>query len=130
MTPRHAVRLQWNSAAIRKHCGKSRRRLYICPAQDMTDGRPVTNEEKIAILTRTKGSTSHTDKGGLPKEVELAIGASVMVTLNINTDLDVANGVHGVIEGIVLDERERQSATTETKTIQLQNILRDMFLSN
>ena len=32
------------------------------------------------------------------KEVELAIGAPVMVTLNIHTELDVANGVHSVIE--------------------------------
>ena len=29
--------------------------------------------------------------GGLMKEVELAIGALVMVTLNILTELDVAN---------------------------------------
>ena len=37
----------------------------------------------------------------------MAIGASVMVTLNIHMDLDVANGVHGMIQGIILDERER-----------------------
>ena len=119
VTPRHGVRLQWNSAAIRKHCRKDSRRLYICPAQDMIDGRPVTNEEKIAILTRTKGSNSQMDRGGLAKETELAIGASVMVTLNIHTDLDVANGVRGVIEGIVLDERERQTESADTHTIHL-----------
>ena len=38
--------------------------------------------------------------------IVLAIGAPVMVTLNILMDLDVANGVRGHIEGIVLDERE------------------------
>ena len=41
------------------------------------------------------------------KEVELAIGVPVMVTMNIHTDMDLANGVKGVIEGIVLDECER-----------------------
>ena len=53
------------------------------------------------------------------KDIELAIGAEVMVTLNILTDMDVANGVRGVIEGIVLDERERVMTVTETNSIQL-----------
>ena len=120
VTPRHAVRSQWNSAAIRKYCGKNNRRLYVCPARDTIEGRTVTNEEKVAILTRTKGSSSQQDRGGLAKEIEIAIGASVMVTLNIHTDLDVANGVRGTIEGIILDERERTNATTESHTIHLQ----------
>ena len=47
------------------------------------------------------------------KEVELAIGAPVMVTLNIHMELDVANGVRGVIEGIVLDECEHQIGPNE-----------------
>ena len=120
VTPRHAVRLQWNSAAIRKYCSQSHHRLYICPAQDVIDGRPVTNEEKIAILTRTKGSRSQTDQGGLMKETEIVIDAEVMVTLNIHTELDVANGVRKVVEGIVLDEQERQIGATEGHSIRLQ----------
>ena len=59
----------------------------------MIEGRTVTNEEKIAILTRTKGSSSQQDCGGLAKDIEITIGASMMVTLNIHTDLDVMNGV-------------------------------------
>jgi ATP-dependent exoDNAse (exonuclease V) alpha subunit len=54
------------------------------------------------------------DRAGLMKDVELALGAPVMVTLNIHTDLDITNGVHGVIEGIVLDEREHQIGLNET----------------
>jgi hypothetical protein len=120
ITPRHAVRTQWNSAAIKKHCAKTHHRLYISPAEDTIGGRPVTNDEKIAIMTRPKGSKTYLDRGGLTKETELAIGAHVMVTLNILTDLDVANGVRGVIEGIVLDERERIMTTTNTHSIRLQ----------
>lgn len=120
VTPRHAVRLQWNSAAIRKYCSQSHHRLYVCPAQDTIDGHCVTNEDKIAILTRTKGSHSQTERGGLMKETEIAIGAEVMVTLNIHTDLDVANGVRGVVEGIVLDERERQTGASEGHFLRLQ----------
>ena len=119
VTPRHAVRNQWNSAAIKKHCKKTRRRLYICPAEDTIGGRTVTNDEKIAIMTRSKGSQSHLERGGLMKDIELAIGAQVMVTLNILTDLDVANGVRGVIEGIVLDERERLMTVKDTNSIHL-----------
>ena len=113
VTPRHAVRMQWNSAAVKKHCKETHHRLYLCPAEDMVDGRPVTNDEKIAIATRTKGSKSTMERAGLMKDVELAIGAPVMVTLNIHTELDVTNGVRGVIEGIVLDERERQIGPNE-----------------
>jgi hypothetical protein len=115
----HAVRHQWNSAAVKKHCFETRSRLYVSPAEDIIGGRPVTNEEKIAILTRTKGSKSHTDRAGLMKDVELAIGAPVMVTMNILTDLNVANGVRGHIEGIVLDERERFISRDESHSISL-----------
>ena len=119
VTPRHAVRVQWNSAAIRKYCRENHRRLYICQAEDTIGGRSVTNEEKIAIMTRTKGTKTGLDRGGLMKEIELAIGASVMVTLNINTDLDVANGVRGRIEAIVMDQREQMMATTDTHSLRL-----------
>ena len=119
VTPRHAVQNQWNSAAIKKHCKQTRRRLYICPAEDTIGGRIVTNEEKIAIMTRSKGSQSQFERGGLMKDIELAIGAEVMVTLNILTDMDVANGVRGVIEGIVLDEREQVMTVTKTNSIHL-----------
>ena len=119
ITPRHAVRAQWNSAAIKKYCAESGRRLYIAPAEDLIDGRPVTNDEKIAIMTRKKGSKSLMDRGGLMKDIELAIGAPVMVTVNIQTDLDLANGVRGTVEGIVLDEREHVMSCKEEHIIHL-----------
>jgi hypothetical protein len=37
------------------------------------------------------------DHGGLARKIELVVGASVMVTLNIHIDLDMANGVHSTI---------------------------------
>ena len=89
------------------------------PAEDSICGRPVTNEEKIAIMTQAKGSKANMDRGGLQKEMELAIGAPVMVTLNIMTELDVANGVRGIVEAIVLDERESVIGTGDEHTIKL-----------
>ena len=120
VTPRHSVRNQWNSATVRKHCAETNHRLYICPAEDTIGGCPVSNEEKIAILSGSKGSKSHIDRGCLMKEVELAIGVPVMVTQNIQTDMDLANGVRGTIEGIVLDEREILITSTETHSIHIQ----------
>jgi hypothetical protein len=120
VTPRHSVRTLWNSAAVRKHCAEKRCRLYICPAEDTISGRPVTNKQKIAIMTRTKGSKIQMERAGLMKEVELAIGAPVMVTMNILTDLDVANGVRGEIEDIIIDERDQQNITKNMHTIHLQ----------
>lgn len=117
VTPRHAVCTQWNSAAIQKHCAETHQRLYLCPAEDTIGGRPVTNEEKIAILTQTKGTKLEMERGGLMKDIELAIGAPVMVTLNIHTDMDITNGVQGEIQGIVLDERERLITTKETNSV-------------
>jgi len=38
--------------------------------------------------------------------VELSIGMKIMVTFNVHTNLDIANGACGEIVDIVLDERE------------------------
>lgn len=119
VTPRHGVRVLWNSAAIRKHCVDTGRRLYICTALDMVDGQSVTNKQKIAIITHTKGSRNQFERAGLMKEVELAIGAPVMVTLNILTDLDVANGVRGEIEEIIVDERDQENVMKNSYTTRL-----------
>lgn len=47
-----------------------------------------------------------TDKGRLAQRVELAVGMQVMVTLNLATEADLANGSRGTVERIVLDPRE------------------------
>lgn len=93
VTPCHGVQTLWNSAAVRKHCMKNRQRLYICHSKDLIDGCPVNNAEKIVIFTGGKSSQNQLEQAGLAREMELAIEAPVMVTMNIHTDLDVANGV-------------------------------------
>jgi hypothetical protein len=42
----------------------------------------------------------------LPNMIELAIGMKVLVTSNIETDLDLANGARGDIVDIILDPEE------------------------
>jgi hypothetical protein len=73
-------------------------------SEDSIDGRPISNAEKIVIITRGQSGQNQMVRAGLAKEIELAIGAPVMVMMNIHTDLDVANGVRGRIQAIILDE--------------------------
>ena len=45
--------------------------------------------------------------------MELALGMEVMVTFNVSTDFDMANGAWGHIVDIVLDERGRRRRLEE-----------------
>ena len=53
VTPRHAVRTQWNEAAIRKHCYDTKQRLFICPAEDRINGRQLTLAERYGVVNRS-----------------------------------------------------------------------------
>ncbi len=101
VTPRHAVRVQWNAEGVRKWCRSAGERLYIVTAEDTVKKRKLTLAEQCALAGR-KGRKRKT----LPETIELAIGMQVMVTSNIQTDLDLANGARGVIVGIVLHPDE------------------------
>ncbi|GLB44644.1 putative G-quadruplex DNA unwinding [Lyophyllum shimeji] len=111
VTPRHAVRTEWNSAAIRKMCHDSGRQLFVCTAEDTVKGaRPLTMQEKYCFesrhLQRNKGKRGRR-KADLPRKIELAIGMKVMVTDNIETDLDVTNGARGEVVDIILHPDEQ-----------------------
>jgi hypothetical protein len=47
--------------------------------------------------------------------VQIARGMKVMVTFNVETELDIANGVRGQIVDIVLDEWEPAIGANEVK---------------
>ncbi|GBE80035.1 ATP-dependent DNA helicase PIF1 [Sparassis crispa] len=106
VTPRHAVRKMWNAAAVRKWCRKSGERLFVVGAEDSCKGRPLTVREKYAVLMRNKDKRNRSHKKDLPEQIELAKGMKVMVTSNVETDLDVANGARGEIVDIVLHPDE------------------------
>lgn len=107
VTPRHAVRVQWNDMAVRKHCEQSSVQLFRCRAQDSICGRPLTNAERVSVAKR-KGDHhgSRQDGTKLPDEVSLAVGMKVMVTVNVQTELDITNGARGTITGIGLHPEE------------------------
>ncbi len=105
VTPRHAVRIEWNAAAVRKACQDRGERVYVVTAEDRIKGQPLTLRERHLVVGRLK-----TQKGqkrrDLPEVIELAIGMKVMVTSNIQTDLDLANGARGEVVDIVLHPDE------------------------
>ncbi|RDX55293.1 hypothetical protein OH76DRAFT_1331288, partial [Lentinus brumalis] len=105
VTPRHAVRNEWNAAAARKWCEDQKERLYVVPAEDRIKGKPLTLKERYGVAARMKNDNGRKRKD-LPERIELAIGMKVMVTSNIQTDLDLANGARGEIVDIVLHPEE------------------------
>lgn len=105
ITPRHAVRIRWNQAATQKQCTDLKTRLFVCPALDMIKGSPLTLEERYALASPPKNGRRRRDKG-LLESVHLAIGMKVMVTNNLQTDLDITNGARGVVVGIILNPEE------------------------
>lgn len=106
VTPRHAVRKEWNDAAVEKHCKETGQQLFICPAQDTIRGRPLSIVERYAVALRGKGDGSRRKRNELPETVQLAVGMKVMVTQNVETDLDITNGARGEIIDIILHPNE------------------------
>jgi hypothetical protein len=100
VTPRHGMRRHWNEAALREHCVKEQKTLFICPAYDRCRGRALTLSERCGLALKIK--TSKRSKI-LPSNVEFAVGAQVLVTQNLDVDIDVTNGARGEVVGIVLD---------------------------
>ena len=105
ITPRHGVRTQWNQAAIRKACSESGQRLLVCHAEDTIKNRSLSLRERYALAQQSAGDGRRKRKD-LLEIIELAIGMKVMVTSNIATDLDITNGVRGIITDIILDPDE------------------------
>jgi len=121
VTPRHAVEMKWNSMCAKVHSFAQGLSLINCPAFDTIQGRVLTLEEKFAVAAKPKTGRgrNHHERAGLADEVDIVIGMEVMVTFNISTDLDVANGAHGHIEDIILDAREEMSTLSSlTKVLQ------------
>ncbi|KAG2085335.1 uncharacterized protein F5147DRAFT_589076, partial [Suillus discolor] len=85
ITPRHAVRKQWNAAMGQEFCRRTDRQLLVSAAYDTIHGCPLTLEERLAVAMKQKKGSSQEARGGLPHEVD------VMVTFNVETDLDVEN---------------------------------------
>ncbi|PCH45155.1 hypothetical protein WOLCODRAFT_111000 [Wolfiporia cocos MD-104 SS10] len=107
VTPRHSVRNHWNRYALCKHCKDSGQRLFKCSAEDTIGRKPLSDQERTLVQQRAaRQKHKRNNQITLADEIELAIGMKVMVTDNIETDLDITNGARGEIVDIILDPRE------------------------
>ncbi|KIK14205.1 hypothetical protein PISMIDRAFT_17458 [Pisolithus microcarpus 441] len=117
VTPRHAVRQEWNHAAVYKQAHVTPGVVFECTAEDSIRGQPLSLVERYAFATR--GSKGQHTGGGrksdyqgrrhnndLPDTIEISLGMLVMVTQNVETDLDITNGARGAIVDIVLHADE------------------------
>jgi hypothetical protein len=114
VTPRNSVRAGWNRAMLRKHCSQTGNLLYIVEAEDVVgDSRqPLNMEQKLIVAgmpSEDRRPGENTTKR-LRHRLEIAKGMKIMVTLNLATEADLANGSRGTVEDIVLDPRERVSS--------------------
>ena len=110
VTPRHAVRTKWNALASRKACRASGEQLFQCPAEDRITARgaaprELTLGERYAMAARMK-TEKHRRKQDLPWIVELSRGMKILVTTNLETDLDVTNGARAEVVDIILHPDE------------------------
>ena len=114
ITSRNCVRNRWNELMLEQHARRAGQIKYVLYAFDRTNGQPLTKQQRLAVAHLKLDDTNN-----LPHKVELVIGMKAMVTMNISTDTDLANGSRGVVEDIILDPRERIDVDHGT-TIQLQ----------
>ncbi|EUC67452.1 ATP-dependent DNA helicase PIF1, partial [Rhizoctonia solani AG-3 Rhs1AP] len=107
VTPRHSVRHRWNELASYNHCRSTGQQLFISHAYDTHNDEPLDNKTKALVQAQlftgkaADGTPVKGDAGGLPDTVFVAVGMKVMVTYNIETDLDVANGARGTVVQII-----------------------------
>ena len=118
ITPRHAVRHRWNTLKAQTCCRQRKRQLFVCPAYDTINGQSLSMSERFTVASKRPVGTKQDERAGLPNSVELSIGMKIMVTFNVETDLDIANGARGEIVEIILDEREPTFSTSQS-TVQL-----------
>lgn len=105
ITPRHSVRKLWNARALREMCSATKRTLYVVPAADSASipglGRRDLTQHEAAIV-----ASLSPDVKKLEDAVEIAVGMRCMLTWNVRTEADLANGTVGEVVGLVLDKRE------------------------
>jgi len=96
VTPRHAVRCLWNEEALHKFPSSEGKVIISCKAEDTIKGERLTLRERYALAargsnSREKGKQQRLNKD-LPDLIEITMGMKVMVTQNVETDLDITNG--------------------------------------
>jgi len=93
VTPQHSVCNQWNIAASKENSIAMKTQLYVSYAEDTIQNQTLTLREQIALEIKGNVSTGpKDDRSRLSDRLLLAVGLKVMVTHNIDTSHQIANG--------------------------------------
>ena len=109
VTPHHAVQRLWNEEFLHKFSSSMGEKIITCKAEDTIKGELLTLWERYALAARGTGGREcgkQQASQDLPEMIDIAIGMKVMVTQNIETDLDITNGAWGTIIEIILNPDE------------------------
>ncbi len=112
ITPQHSVRRHWNDAMSKKRTKQNKTQLFVCQAYDTFQGHTLTVREHLEMARNhpRQREGKNREHGGLPDELTLSVGMNVIITINVQTDLDVANGSWGKIIAITLQVQDKQAA--------------------
>ncbi|KDN39958.1 hypothetical protein RSAG8_08407, partial [Rhizoctonia solani AG-8 WAC10335] len=119
VTPRHSVRQRWNELATYNHCRSNGHHLFLSPAYDTHKDKPLDSNAKALLRAQffagksSDGTPVRGDPGGLSDVVFVAVGMKVMVTYNVETELDVANGARGTVVQIITGDPNTKDDTTD-----------------
>jgi hypothetical protein len=105
----HAVQQLWNEAALCQTGVNGKYCIFQCQAEDTIKGWPLTVSKQYAVASRYSKGNKKQGRHNLPDTVymvELAISMEVMVTLNVEMDLDIMNGTHSKVMEILLSAEE------------------------
>ena len=101
ITPMEQMR---NDAALQQHGHQRHCFIFQCHAEDTIKGQFLTLTEHYTAATWESGDKLDwkCQKQDLPNVVEVAIGMKVMVTQNMQIDLDITNRACGTVMDILL----------------------------
>jgi hypothetical protein len=113
ITPRHSVRKKWNTRALKQHSDLTGNQIFVWRAERTLSGEPIDEHSNNLFEEWRRTGLKNKNQIDLSPILELAQGSQVMVTFNIDTDIDVANGTRAVVENIVLDPDEPPFGTQQ-----------------
>lgn len=117
VTPRHAVRRLWNAAALREYCRANGQRLHKCRPFSTIDGEKLTLRQEFGLVAENTKKGSRGSQKNLDETLELAVGMKIMMTFNVQTEIELANGARGEVVDMVLhaDEPEVSPDSREVR---------------
>ena len=122
ITPCHTVQWYWNEIALKKHVHELHLFIFQYQVEDRIKGQSLTLAECYAFtLQWSKWHNQKCHNQNLPDVIEIAPGMKVMVTQNVQTDLNITNRACGTIVGIKLSP-EKPMITNLYETIQLHTL--------